>query len=81
MTPKQPLVQVGGDLTIQKIENIVDRLPADKAKKIGDAICEVECINTEGDKFAGEEIEAEIVKEVSEEVGAKREESKGTESP
>jgi hypothetical protein len=67
MTPKQPLVQVGGDLTIQKIENIVDRLPADKAKKIGDAICEVECIDTEGDKFGGEEsIEAEVVKEVTE---------------
>jgi hypothetical protein len=57
-------INVGGDLTIQKIENVVDRLPDDKAKKLGEVLAEIECIDTTGDEVEGEEaLEAEVVEE------------------
>jgi len=64
MTPKTPLIQVGGDLTIQRIENIVDRLPSDKAQKLGEVLAEIECIDVTGDEVEGEDkAEVEVVKE------------------
>jgi len=67
MTPKTPLIQVGGDLTIQRIENIVDRLPTDKAQKLGEVLAEIECIDVTGDEVESDDkAQAEVVKEKDE---------------